>query len=41
VVRNVHTFGGHFAAFQTPDILLGDIWAFWGNKTLSGLEGIF
>lgn len=40
-MRNVHPFGGHFAAVETPDVLLGDIWAFWGNKTLSGLEGVF
>ncbi|TVY58560.1 Juvenile hormone epoxide hydrolase [Lachnellula suecica] len=41
VVRNVHAFGGHFAAVETPDALLGDIREFWGNETLSGLEGVF
>jgi len=37
VVRNVHKAGGHFAAYEEPDLLLADIRSFWGNKTLSGL----
>ncbi|KAL7901665.1 Alpha/Beta hydrolase protein [Trichoderma sp. SZMC 28014] len=33
----VHDFGGHFAAYQTPDTLLDDCWRFWGNKSASGI----
>ncbi|KAL9479784.1 hypothetical protein ACSS6W_004570 [Trichoderma asperelloides] len=33
----VHDFGGHFAAYQTPDTLLDDCWRFWGNKSASGV----
>ena len=40
VVRNVHNTGGHFAALESPDLLLGDIRAFWGNSSLSNV-GIF
>ncbi len=35
VVRNVHDSGGHFAALESPDLLLGDVRAFWGNASLS------
>ncbi|MCJ1403037.1 hypothetical protein MMC11_006259 [Xylographa trunciseda] len=40
VVRNVHSKGGHFAAVETPDLLLGDIRTFWGNASLSNV-GVF
>ena len=40
VVRNVYDRGGHFAAVETPDLLLHDIWSFWGNASLSNV-GVF
>ncbi|KAL6720191.1 hypothetical protein ACLMJK_002112 [Lecanora helva] len=40
VVRNAHNSGGHFAAVESPDLLLGDIRAFWGNVSLSNV-GVF
>ncbi|MCJ1435051.1 hypothetical protein MMC27_004421 [Xylographa pallens] len=40
VVRNVHNSGGHFAALESPDLLLSDIRAFWGNASLSNV-GVF
>jgi hypothetical protein len=33
--RNVHARGGHFASFDAPDLLLEDIWRFFGDKELS------
>jgi hypothetical protein len=36
--RNVHTRGGHFASFDAPDLLLEDIWRFFGDRALSGTE---
>lgn len=40
VVRNVHTSGGHFAATESPGLLLGDIRAFWGDASLSNLGNV-
>lgn len=37
VKRFVHDRGGHFAATEVPELLLGDIWAFFGNSSLSNL----
>ncbi|RYP57970.1 hypothetical protein DL770_010532 [Monosporascus sp. CRB-9-2] len=34
-VRYVHETGGHFPAWETPDLLLQDIWAFFGDRVLS------
>ena len=34
----VHDFGGHFAAYETPDTLLDDCWRFWGDASISGTE---
>ncbi|KAM0265621.1 hypothetical protein ACHAQJ_000054 [Trichoderma viride] len=33
----VHNYGGHFAAYQTPESLLDDCWRFWGNESASGV----
>lgn len=38
MVRNVHTSGGHFAALESPELLLRDIRAFWGNDSLSNVD---
>ena len=38
LVRNVHTSGGHFAALESPDILLADIKEFWKKGGLGGLQ---
>lgn len=36
VVQNtIHETGGHFASLTTPDLLLEDIWRFFGNQELS------
>ncbi|KUJ09385.1 alpha/beta-hydrolase [Mollisia scopiformis] len=35
VARTVHEFGGHFAAVETPDLLIEDIRSFFGSSTLS------
>lgn len=40
VLRTVHDRGGHFAAVETPDLLLGDIRTFFGDESLSN-TGIF
>jgi len=40
VVRNVHSRGGHLPALKVPDLLLGDIRAFWGNDSQSNI-GVF
>ncbi|KAH8660106.1 Alpha/Beta hydrolase protein [Xylariales sp. PMI_506] len=39
--RKVHTRGGHFAAFDAADLLLEDIWQFFGDKELSGTKIFF
>jgi hypothetical protein len=31
----VHKTGGHFATLTSPDLLLEDIWRFFGNRELS------
>jgi hypothetical protein len=33
-----HDTGGHFVAYQTPELLLKDIWRFFGNTNISGTE---
>ncbi|KAJ3547407.1 hypothetical protein NM208_g1531 [Fusarium decemcellulare] len=40
VKRNVHNRGGHFAAWEVPESLLGDIWSWFGDKNASK-TGIF
>lgn len=37
VARYKHESGGHFAAVESPDILLNDIRTFWGNPSLSNV----
>lgn len=32
--------GGHFPAHVNPQGLVEDCWAFWGNRSLSGIEAI-
>ena len=39
-VRNVHDRGGHFAAYEVPDLLADDLWRWYGDKELSG-TGVF
>jgi hypothetical protein len=34
--NTVHKTGGHFATLTSPDLLLDDIWRFFGNRELSG-----
>ncbi len=34
--RTVHETGGHFPSLDTPELLLDDIWRFFGNRELSG-----
>ena len=34
--RTVHETGGHFPSLSNPDLLLGDIWKFFGDEELSG-----
>ncbi|KAF4438566.1 epoxide hydrolase [Fusarium acutatum] len=34
--RTVHDHGGHFAAYEVPDLLLHDIWSWFGDKEASG-----
>jgi pimeloyl-ACP methyl ester carboxylesterase len=36
VKRFVHDHGGHFAAYEVPDLLLPDIWSWFGDKNASG-----
>lgn len=31
----MHETGGHFPAWENPDLLAEDIWAFFGNEQLS------
>jgi hypothetical protein len=35
IYRKVHERGGHFPALDTPELLLDDIWRFFGDKELS------
>ena len=37
--RYLHETGGHFAAWETPKLLLGDVWDWFGSEE-SG-TGIF
>jgi hypothetical protein len=34
--RTVHKRGGHFCSLDAPDLLLDDIWRFFGKSELSG-----
>jgi hypothetical protein len=36
--NTVHKTGGHFATLTSPDLLLNDIWRFFGNRKLSGTD---
>ncbi|KAI3576311.1 Alpha/Beta hydrolase protein [Fusarium oxysporum f. sp. albedinis] len=36
--RTVHDHGGHFAAYEVPDLLLDDIWSWFGDKEASGTK---
>ncbi|UKZ76832.1 hypothetical protein TrVFT333_004547 [Trichoderma virens FT-333] len=36
--RNVHSHGGHFAAYEVPDLLVQDIWEWFGDKQASGTK---
>lgn len=38
VYRTVHETGGHFPSLDTPDLLLADIWRFFGDKQESKTE---
>lgn len=38
--RYLHDRGGHFAAYEVPELFASDIWAFFGNVSLSG-TGVF
>ncbi|KAH8802467.1 Alpha/Beta hydrolase protein [Xylogone sp. PMI_703] len=38
IKRNVHDHGGHFAAYEVPDLLLNDIWEWFGDKEVSGTK---
>ena len=40
ITRNVHDHGGHFAAYEVPNLLLNDIWEWFGDKNKSG-TGVF
>ena len=40
VALNVHDSGGHFAATESPEVLLRDIRGFWGDAELSN-TGVF
>ena len=33
--RTVHDRGGHFAAYEVPELLLDDIWSWFGDKSTS------
>ncbi|KAH7110582.1 Alpha/Beta hydrolase protein [Dendryphion nanum] len=37
-VRYLHDRGGHFAAHEVPEIYASDVWNFYGNKSLSGVN---
>ncbi|KAL6872199.1 alpha/beta-hydrolase [Trichoderma novae-zelandiae] len=36
--RNVHSHGGHFAAYEVPDLLLWDIREWFGDREVSGTK---
>jgi hypothetical protein len=36
--RNVHSHGGHFAAYEVPHLLLQDIWDWFGDEETSGTK---
>jgi pimeloyl-ACP methyl ester carboxylesterase len=36
--RTVHSHGGHFAAYEVPELLINDIWSWFGDKELSGTK---
>ncbi|KAJ4174243.1 hypothetical protein NW754_004658 [Fusarium falciforme] len=36
IKRTVNHHGGHFAAYEVPDLLLNDIWSWFGDKEVSG-----
>lgn len=36
--RTVNDRGGHFAAYEVPDLLLSDIWSWFSDKELSGTK---
>ncbi|KAL7928404.1 alpha/beta-hydrolase [Trichoderma chlorosporum] len=36
--RNVHSHGGHFAAYEVPGLLLQDIWQWFGDTEASGTK---
>ncbi|KAF5599105.1 epoxide hydrolase [Fusarium pseudocircinatum] len=36
--RTIHDHGGHFAAYEVPDLLLHDIWSWFGDKEGSGTK---
>ncbi|CVL01416.1 related to epoxide hydrolase [Fusarium proliferatum] len=38
IKRTVHDHGGHFAAYEVPDLLLHDIWSWFGDKEVSGTK---
>ncbi|CAM1510877.1 Fc.00g083900.m01.CDS01 [Cosmosporella sp. VM-42] len=38
IKRNVHNHGGHFAAYEVPDLLLQDIWEWFGDREVSGTK---
>ncbi|KIW11567.1 hypothetical protein PV08_10868 [Exophiala spinifera] len=39
--RTVHDRGGHFASLDAPDLLLEDIWRFFGDREVSGTKVFF
>ncbi|KAH8897680.1 alpha/beta-hydrolase [Thozetella sp. PMI_491] len=36
--RSVNNHGGHFAAYEVPDLLLNDIWLWFGDREVSGTK---
>jgi hypothetical protein len=36
--RTLHDKGGHFPGLDTPELLLQDIWEFFGDKKVSKTE---
>ena len=41
VQRVVHGEGGHFPALTNPELLLQDIWKFFGDRDLSNTKDFF
>jgi hypothetical protein len=37
-IRYMHETGGHFPAWENPDLLAGDMWSFFGDIELSGTQ---